>query len=69
MKPSIDKRLQVLEERVQPIPILRIMRLIVEPDRRVSGIFAEGQKFEREEGESEEALQARARAALGWEDE
>lgn len=54
---------------MRPIVIPRIMHVIIEPDRTVTDIYAEGRMFERGEGESEAALEARGNVALGWDDE
>ena len=69
MTTSYDRRLAALEQRHDPAPLpqMRVIHMIISPDREVEGVYLCGQHFDRTKGESVDALEQRAMRAVGWE--
>jgi hypothetical protein len=65
MKAAHEKRLQALEATALPPEPLRILRAFINPDRSMTGFYAEGRHFKRQRRETDEAFEARVLAELG----
>jgi len=71
MRTVYDKRLQALETAVSPPETTRILVRGINSDGSLHSLYVPGPDlhFERQPAESDEAFEARTRAAVGWTDE